>query len=221
MCGFSEKSIYLFQNDDEFYDYPEFCMFSRISNFTTEEFKRGFHLYNCDIDKWLPVSRMKKRLFDCCLLSDENLIYLIGGNFGSEDRSPPGYVQAYDPRSPTWLKLPTTACLYDSILTTGCVVNGRLFVSNQKQIETFDPRASRWEKVENSFLEERNKYARRVNVKLVSYEEKLYLFYYNSCTEPKYCTYTLQSQEWSPFTSIQSFEIDCFLQDILVFKALM
>ena len=132
MCGFSQKSIYLFQNDDEFYDYPEFCMFSRISNFTTEEFKRGFHLYNCDIDKWLPVSRMKKRLFNYCLLSDENLIYLIGSNLGLKDRSPPGYVQAYNLRSPTWLKLPTTAYLYKTRLAQGCDVNGRLSISKHE-----------------------------------------------------------------------------------------
>ena len=86
LCGFSNDSIYLYS--DSIYHFSRVQNTHYVKNFNEEEYQRNFYFYCLNRDEWLPVNPMKRPVKHACLISDDNLLYLIGG----EDKLPLAYV---------------------------------------------------------------------------------------------------------------------------------
>jgi len=179
---------------------------SRINNFdcyktvtntgglTEEEIGRGIYRYNCELDKWFPVPEMRRKVARACIIADSNLVYLLGG-----EKVVDGYVQAYDHRAPKWLRIRDTSKSYRN--AAACTLNGNIYVSDLKVVETYDSLAGKWHRVSVVPIKPRSKrLATCAEKRMVLFENLLFLF---GCHDPNRCQtniidpYEQTSENWS------------------------
>jgi hypothetical protein len=115
--------------------------------FDSEEICRGIYCYNCELDKWFPVPKMKSRMRGACMTATHNMVYLIGGESYDREysRGEIGYAQAYDYRVSDWIKIPNTHKLYNCTVRSCSSIDGKIYVSDGYSIEVFDPVAGKWD----------------------------------------------------------------------------
>ena len=170
------------------------------------------------VNKWLPVPGRKRQLKRSCLVADDTLIYLIGGfNTSQSDDDEGRFAQAYDPRSPAWLRLPNSWHYYTS-RSSSCAINGKIYISNGLQLETFDHVAGTWQTI-------CKKTENRVDLRdlscVTSYENKLYIFGRASNTNDpfvNFVTYNPTSRMFSspvPINGVSTYSLES-----IVFKSL-
>jgi len=163
---------------------------------------------------------MKKKMAYSLLLSDDNLVYLIGGKDSYDSLAAKGYVQAYDNRSPTWLTLsPTNHKTYGRFSSAGCAANGFIYISSDSEqiIEIFDPAAGKWRIVDTSLMIGPDNWF--CIPKMVLYKNHLFYFDLNM---HQFGIYSLKTEEWSPLMSLAKCGIENFRTDtryVIVFNS--
>ena len=109
--------------------------------FNDEEVSRSIYLYNADLDIWLPVPPMKEKVEDACMITNNGLIYLIGGTSNLPDHSSGKFIQAYDYREGIWQILESTK--FDRVGAACSLLNNKIYISGGRSqatsVETYDP----------------------------------------------------------------------------------
>lgn len=118
-------------------------------NFPGEEINHGVYAYNCEMDNWYPVPKLKKKLGFSCMTSCNDTLYLIGGE-NSDETISANYAQAFDYRAGEWRELPTTRYKYSGAAC--CAVDNKIYVCGgthnpQNQVERYDTIAGKWETI--------------------------------------------------------------------------
>jgi hypothetical protein len=70
---------------------------SSITSFNDEELSRGVYLYSNAVNCWFPVPIMKRKMEQSCLVSCDDVLFLVGG-LAADNLNSAGYAQAYDCR---------------------------------------------------------------------------------------------------------------------------
>jgi hypothetical protein len=135
---------------------------SSAAVFDDDEIGRGLYVYNCEVDDWFSVPKMKRQLEGSCMVACDDILYLIGGE-ASDGTVPGGYVQAYDHRAGKWRRLPETNHLYTGAAC--CAIDGKIYVSggrvSSREVERYDPVAGKWETITS--MNKKMVYHRMVN----------------------------------------------------------
>ena len=160
----------------------------RSTQTTTTSSERGeaychIHRYVLDQDMWISLPEMEQHVSGACMTTDSDLLYLIGGR--TSNRQHLEYVPAYDQRTSTWLRLPSTNRTY--LGAECCTLNGKIYVSDAEVIETYDAVAGKWRVIcELAVDDSMPQPAKKLNVdfsytfRMLSYGNLLWIFAYKN-----------------------------------------
>ena len=178
--------------------------------YTTEERLRTFEIYRYDPEKdcCSPVKKPHTDLFNSCIVTDEQYIYLIGGSTGSVLGTPASTTYRCDPSADhEWEEVASinqarcNAC--------GAAMNGKVYIAGGRQgkvtfntCEVYNPLTNEWQLMPSLKVP-------RMSASMVCHDGRLYVLggVNNSSRVLSVEKYNSEQSKWKEISVIP---VDCF-----------